>query len=212
MTSIEFDIDFPGMEVDLRTVVESRVSTTQELNKQVFALLVLNKFLAPDNSTGTALTSAGSSVGNTGAEFLSSQLSNWLSQGFESVDIGVNYRPGDNVTSDELAVALTTQLFNDRLILQGNVGVQNNRNVDASSDVASSVIGDFILEYMLTQDGKLRLKVFNKTNDYDLLDIYQSRNTQGVGFVFQRDFDGMFNDERKQDEARYQNVKVKQDL
>jgi len=49
-----------------------------------------------------------------------------LSKISNDFDIGVNYRPGDAITKDELEVALSTQLFNDKLSVEGNIG--NNTN------------------------------------------------------------------------------------
>lgn len=186
---IAFDIDFPGLDPGTSTLAQSKLNTEEELNRQVFSLLVLNKFLSTDAAT---VDDGIAGAANTGTEFASAQLSNWLSQISEDVDIGVNYRAGDNITSEELAVALTTQLFNDRLLLSGNFGVQSNTS--SSVDRASSIIGDFRLEYIITKDGKLRLKVFNETNDNTVFNLNQSATKQGVGLIFQREFDGLFDD------------------
>jgi hypothetical protein len=186
---IGFNIEFPGLDPGLESLAQSKLDTEEELNRQVFSLLVLNKFLSSQPTDATAGISAATTTIN---EFASSQLSNWLSQISEDVDVGVNYRSGDNITSEELAVALTTQLFSDRLLLSGNFGVQNAPN--SSVERASSIIGDFRLEYILTKDGKLRLKVFNETNDYSFLNSDQADTKQGVGLIFQREFDGLFND------------------
>jgi hypothetical protein len=49
-------------------------------------------------------------------------------------------------------------------------------------------LGDFLLEYMLTPDGKIRLKVFNETNPYEVFSTSTSMYTQGVGLIYQEDF------------------------
>jgi hypothetical protein len=187
---IGFKILLPTSDAATQAVVQSRMSTDQELNRQVFALLVLNKFMPAETASFGEVASGAS---NTGTEFVSSQLSNWLSQLSSDVDVGVNYRAKDQLNSEELAVALTTQLFKDRLLLTGNFGVQGqNDNITGSS--ASSLIGDFRLEYMITPDGRLRLKVFNETNQFDILNLDQAPTKQGVGLIFQREFDGLFRD------------------
>ena len=90
---------------------------------------------------------------------------------------------------------LTTQLFQDRLLLSGNFGVQGQSSAAAAvGGAASSLIGDFRLEYMITPDGRLRLKVFNESNQFDILNLGQSATKQGVGLIFQREFDGYFKD------------------
>ena len=106
-----------------------------------------------------------------------------LSSGF---DLGVNYRPGDNITQDELEVAVSTQLFDERLLLSTNVGVQYGTR---SAQSANSLVGDFQLEYLMTDDGKLRLKVFSVSNDRNLNLTDQALTTQGVGLAFRREAD-----------------------
>jgi hypothetical protein len=187
---ISFSILLPTSDPATQAVVQSRLSTEQELNRQIFALLVLNKFMpAETSSIGEVATGAS----NTTTEFVSSQLSNWLSQLSSEVDVGVNYRARDQLNSEELAVALTTQLFKDRLLLTGNFGVQG-QNDNVTGSAATSLIGDFRLEYMITPDGRLRLKVFNETNQFDILNLDQAPTKQGVGLIFQREFDGKFRD------------------
>ncbi|NND93714.1 MAG: hypothetical protein HKN45_02550, partial [Flavobacteriales bacterium] len=189
---IGFNISFPGLDPGTESLAQSKLDTEEELNRQVFSLLVLNKFLSSEPTDASAGLSAATTTIN---EFASSQLSNWLSQISEDVDVGVNYRAGDNITSEELAVALTTQLFNDRLLLTGNFGVQGTNS--SSVERASSLIGDFRLEYILTKDGRLRLMVFNETNDYSFLNLDQAQTKQGVGLIFQKEFDGLFDDTRR---------------
>ncbi|MCK7540550.1 MAG: translocation/assembly module TamB domain-containing protein [Marinilabiliales bacterium] len=58
---------------------------------------------------------------------LSNQLSNWLSQISNDFDIGFNYRPGNEITDQEVEVALSTQLLNNKVTLNGNVDVGGNQ-------------------------------------------------------------------------------------
>jgi hypothetical protein len=102
--------------------------------------------------------------------------------------VGLNYRPGDNITNEELAVALSTQLLNDRLLISGSVGVSNTPAA-ISSNRGNQMIGDFLAEYLITEDGKLRLKVFSESADYNILQTYRTGTTQGLGLTFQEDFD-----------------------
>ncbi len=118
------------------------------------------------------------------SEFLSSQLNNWLSQITDEVDIGINYRPGDEITSQEIALALSTQLFEDRLYISGNFGVTN-----ATESSASSLIGDVRVEYLLVED-RIRLLVYNESNNFNVnTSNFENSTTQGVGLVFKEEFD-----------------------
>lgn len=185
---IEFDIDMPGLNENLKSQIKSQMSSQEELNKQVFALLVLNRFLPTANSgDGVRGANTGTGLGNaTTSDLISNQISNWLSQISREFDVGFVYRLGDQISNEELAVALSTQLFNERLTLSGNFGVSNGNQ---SNQNPNSLIGDFSIEYSLTKDGRLRLKAFNESNDYDLLNSNQAASKQGVGVFYQENFD-----------------------
>lgn len=186
--SVDFSVQLPTSDESMQNLVNSVLSSEEEKNKQAFSLLVLNRFLPPSNRA--AATGAGSV--NFGAvtttEMMSNQLSNWLSQISDDFNVGVNYRPGDNITSEELAVALSTQLLNDRLLLSGSFGVSNNP-ANISTETNNQVIGDFMAEYLITEDGKLRLKVFSESSDYNIIQTYRTGTVQGAGVAYQEDFD-----------------------
>lgn len=184
---IRFDIELPTADELTRGRVQSVISNEQEMNRQAFALLVLRRFISPPDISKTN-TSIGLAENST--EVLSSQLSNWLSQISDDFDIGVNYSPGDELTNEELAVALSTQLFNDRLRVSGNFGVSQAQNPN-SGENPNSLIGDLRVEYMVTPEGKIRLIVYNESNQFDLANTQQSNYTQGIGVVYEEEFDSI---------------------
>ncbi len=159
----------------------SRMSPT-EINKQILSLLVLNRFNTPSSFSGmeTAERKGSGAVGVTSSELLSNQLSHWLSQISNDFDIGVNYRPGDELTKDELEVALSTQIFNDRVSINGNVGV------GGQNTATSNIVGDFVVDVKLNKSGKLKLKGYNKANQNLIYE--ESPYTQGVGLFYKEDF------------------------
>jgi hypothetical protein len=53
---------------------------------------------------------------------------------------------------------------------------------------ASNIVGDFVVEYKLTEEGQVNVKAFNKYNDRDILDA-GAPYTQGVGIFYRREFD-----------------------
>lgn len=184
---IGFDVLMPSVDDNIRTQVQSVLSTEQERNRQVFALIVLNRFLQPQNLAGSGAPVAGGNVvGTTGSELLSNQVSNWLSKLSDDFDLGVNYRPGNNITQDELEVAMSTELFNERLLLSTNVGVSYGAR--SNSNNSSGLIGDFLLEYLLTPEGRLRAKAFSVSNDRNLNRSDQAPTTQGAGVVYREEF------------------------
>jgi hypothetical protein len=182
---IDFNIELPTVNQVTRSRVQSVISTEQEKNRQAFALLVLRRFVSPPNvtseHTSTNVLAANSS------ELLSSQISNWLSQISDDFNLGFNYRPGDDISNEEIALALSTQLFNERLSLSSNVGV--SRNTSNINQNTTNIIGDIRIEYKITKDGKIRLVVYNESNDYRLGTTQQSPYTQGLGVLYQEEFD-----------------------
>lgn len=186
--NVDFSVTLPSADESMQNLVNSVLSSEEEKNKQAFALLVLNRFLPPSNraaSGGVASMNIGAA---TTTDVLSNQLSNWLSQISDDFNVGVNYRPGDNITNEELAVALSTQLLNDRLLLSGSFGVSNTP-ANISAETNNQVIGDFLAEYLITEEGKLRLKVFSESADYNILQSYRTGTQQGAGVSYQEDFD-----------------------
>lgn len=183
---IAYDVRLPTVDEDVRSRVNAVISTPQELNRQVFSLIVLNNFTPPPDASGAGNgISSGSVAGTTGGELLSNQVSNWLSGLSNSFDLGLNYRPGDNITQEEVELAVSTQLFSDRLLLNTTVGVQYGAQ---STNAQNTLIGDVQVEYLLTPDGKLRLKAYNQSNDQNLNRANQADYTQGVGLGYREDF------------------------
>lgn len=184
--AIGFGIRLPTVDENVRTQVNSVISTEQELNRQVFSLIVLNRFVTPPSYSGQGTPSSSAGVaGTTTSELLSNQVSNWLSKLSNDFDLGVNYRPGDQLTQDELELAVSTQLFNERLLVSTNLGVQSGAQAGQN---ANTLVGDFQMEYLLTNDGKLRLKAFSVSNDQDLNRADQAQTTQGAGVAFREEF------------------------
>ncbi|HWY39153.1 MAG TPA: translocation/assembly module TamB domain-containing protein, partial [Bacteroidia bacterium] len=155
---ISFGIELPTVSEVIRSQVMSYINNEQELNRQVFSLLLLRTFVTPLQLQQQSGVSAGGAVGNNASELLSNQLNSWLSNFTKAFNLGVNYRPGGSTSNEELDVAVSTQLLNDKLTIDGNVGVNNNNQTKTST-----LIGDLNVNYKLTQDGKIQLKAFNRS-------------------------------------------------
>ncbi len=175
--TISFEINLPDAEESIKDEVMQYFSTEDDLNKQMLSLIVLGKFYTPDYKRGIYEAQNTNMLGTTASELFSNQLSNWLSQINENWDVGVNYRPGNNITDDEIELALSTQIFNDRVTLNGNIG--NNVNTYNTNTNSSQIVGDFEINVKLVPSGKLQFKAYNRSNN-NL--IYETAPyTQGVG-------------------------------
>jgi hypothetical protein len=182
---IRFEIKIPELDPDLKRAVFAQIDTTNVamLNQQVISLLVLGSFSA-SNASNVSLSSTYYSV-------ITNQLSKVLSRISEDVDVGINYKPGDQVSQEEFELALSTQLFDDRLSIEGNVGM----TYDKAQRNASSIVGDVDISYKITEDGRWVVKVYNHSNvnswyNYSTYDK-TSPYTQGVGVAFTKQFNSI---------------------
>jgi hypothetical protein len=181
--NINFDIALPTADESTRARVQGAINTEEELNKQFLSLLVLNTFMPSQQymaGQNEAFGMGASSMAFTTSELLSNQLSHWLSQISNNWDIGVNYQPGDEISKDQMEVALSTQLLNNRLIINGNV------ETTGKYQQASELVGDFRVDWKLTPNGKLRLKFFNRNSDR--LVYEETRYIQGAGLFYREEF------------------------
>lgn len=181
---IKFDIEIPSSQNFNQYAFDQYVNTQEEMNRQVFSLLMANKFYAVQEQGGQG-NQGSSYLGTTASELLSNQLSSLFSQNDHNIGVGVNYRPGDEVTNEEYEVALSTQVLDNKILLSGNIGYGRDASGSSSSD-DGSLIGDFDVEVKLNRQGNIRAKAYTHSNN-DV--IYEtSPTTQGVGVSFQEDF------------------------
>jgi len=161
------------------------------LNKQVFALLVLGRFIQENplqtESNGGTSTVIRSTVG----KFLSSELNKLSSKVVPGVELNFDiqsyddYETGQAEGRTQVDIGLKKQLFNERLTVQvgGTVDVEGAKTKQNS---ASDITSDVTIEYNLTKDGRYRLKGF-RHNQYEGAIEGQLVET-GAGVVYVRDF------------------------
>lgn len=187
--SIKFGIDFPNLDQQTKALVDGMLNTEEKINTQFLGLLVINSFISDPGMTSAGTQTSNASLGTTGlyntaSELLSNQLSNWLSQWSKNFDIGINYRPGleNELSSDQVEMALSTQILDDRVSISSNVGVGGNKNS------SNALVGDFTVDIKLNKSGKLRGKAFARNNNDVLLTSQQNNYTTGAGIVYREDF------------------------
>ncbi|MBW7467486.1 hypothetical protein ABID22_003004 [Pontibacter aydingkolensis] len=195
---ISFDIRLPE-EQQARAgslVVSSLGNLRQdesELNKQVFALLVLNRFLAPD-----PLSSSGGGFAATARNSLSQVMTDQLNQltnryaGGLGLELGVSsyedYSSGSASGRTDLNVALRQQFLDDRLTVRvgTDIGLEGQNQGQAQSNM-SGFGGDLSVEYSITKDGRLRVRGFQRNQYEGVLDGGDVRAT-GAALIYVRDY------------------------
>lgn len=117
---------------------------------------------------------------------ISQQLNNLLGNiiNNNNWNFGANISTGTEGFNDaEYEGILSGKLLNNRLLINGQFGYRDNANA------TTSFIGDFDLRYLLFPNGNLSINVYNKTNDRYF--TKNSLNTQGIGIIMKKDFNGI---------------------
>ncbi|MEG1545051.1 MAG: translocation/assembly module TamB domain-containing protein, partial [Tannerellaceae bacterium] len=180
--AISFDLELPGSNEELERQMRSLVNTEDMMTRQIVYLLVLNKFYTQQNATSITNGKQSSEFSAVASSAISSQLSSILNSFTDKVQLGTNIRTGQNgFTDTEMEMMLSSQLLDNRLLINGNFGYKNN------PEQRNAFIGEFDLEYKLTKTGDIRLKAFNHANDMYRV-LKSSLTRQGVGIMFKKDF------------------------
>jgi len=176
---ISFNLDFPTLSSDVAGKVRSIISTSDMMNRQIIYLLALNRFYTPDYMNADGSNNELASVAST---TLSTQLGQMLGQLAPGWTFSPFFRTDKGDFSDvEVDLALSSALFNNRLLLNGNFGYR-----DASTS-NTNFVGDFDIEYLLNPSGTLRLRAYNHFNDQNYY-LRSALTTQGIGILYKRDF------------------------
>ncbi len=186
--TISFDINIPDESIADQELLNRLLSVestgnSEEMNKNFVSLLILGSFQPPSGYESGANPNM---LQHNATEILAEQVGNIMNQVSDDVEIGLEWNPGDEVTTQEIAVALSYTMLDDRLLLDGKFG-QGGGSTDESS---VRIVADMEIAYKLTPDGRIRAKVFNRTNYYDPLSR-KAPYTQGVGISFRKDFNNL---------------------
>ncbi len=193
---ISFDIIVPTEEISKWPVVDEKLQKLRtdesEMNKQVFALLILGRFVGEDlmqNNTGS--TTTGTMVRQSVSGVLSSQLNRVAGGLIKGVDLNFDFESQDDYstgtaqTRTDLKVGMSRTLKNDRIKV--NVGANVPIEGGTSAQNASFISSDVQVDYMLSKDGKYMLRTYSK-NKYEGVIEGQIVET-GVTFIFTVEYD-----------------------
>ncbi|HBH08206.1 MAG TPA: hypothetical protein DDX40_02230 [Rikenellaceae bacterium] len=204
---LSFSIEVPDLDPTTKSRVESALNTEDKVQRQFLSLLISGSFM-PEEQSGV--------VNNTNmlysnvAEIMAGQLNNILQKLDIPLDLGLNYQSSDSGTNI-FDVAVSTQLFNNRVIVNGNVG---NREYSNSSSSEGDVVGNLDIEIKLDKSGQLRLNLFSHSAD-DYTAYLDNTQRNGVGIAYQREFNtfreflrNLFTSKKKREQraAAYENV------
>lgn len=177
----------------------------QELKRQVFSLIILRRFSSPEsfNTSGSVVSSL--------SELLSNQLSYWMSQVDENLEIDVDVASMDQESFNTFQLRFSYTFMNGRLRVTGDGTFNNTSQNPGNQPNPSSVAGDWTVEYKLTADGKLRVKMYSRTNVNPILSSVtnQTAITTGASIIYTQSFDelrDLFRSSRERKSTEPQNI------
>jgi len=192
---ISFDIVLPdgnyNVSSDIVTASQAKLEQLRqepaELNKQVFALLLLNRFIGENPfASESGGTNAGSLARQSVSKILSQQLNDLageLVSGFQvefDLQSTEDYTSGTMENRTDLNVGVSKKLLNDRLkvTVGSSFGVEGQERANEES---TNIAGDVALDYQLTKDGRYMVRAYRK-NQYQVAVEGQVVET-GVAFI-----------------------------
>jgi hypothetical protein len=167
-----------------------------EMNKQVFALLLLGRFISenPFASSSGGFSAEGFARSSV-SQLMSEQLNNLASDLIKGVDINFDvestdddYTTGEKKSRTDLNVALSKRLLNDRLTVTvgSNFELEGSQPTSGAKQKTNNLAGNVSLDYKLSKDGRYSLRAYRK-NEYE--GVVEGNITEtGVGFVITVDY------------------------
>ncbi len=218
---ITFDIVLPEekkyrVSTDVTTLVQAKLSEMRnnpsELNKQVFALLILNRFIAENPfESGAGGTNAEFIARQSASRFLSEQLNQFagdLINGFEvnlDLESSEDYTTGERRNRTDLNVSASKRLLDDRLTLT----VGNNFELEGQTQTAnqntSLVPGNLAADYQLSPDGRYMTRIYRRNELEDIIQGYVVET--GVSFIVTVEYNKFRNIFRKRNKFRQDEAK-----
>ena len=190
--SVDFGMDLPTVNSDAKQMIYSLINSQEEMNQQVLYLLGIGRFYAQAKNNQSSENAEQQSQTSLAMQSL---LSGTISQQINTVLSGLiknnNWNFGANISTGddgfynaEYEGILSGRLLNNRLIFNGQFGYRDNPNA------SQNFIGDFDLRYLIFPNGNLSIRMYNQSNDRYF--TRNSLNTQGIGLILKKDFNGFW--------------------
>ena len=193
---IDVNEDNASVSQDVMSLVTTRLAqiseNESELNKQVFALIVLGRFVAENPFASSAGGNVESMARESVSKLLSAQLNRLAGDLIAGVDLNFDLESTDDYSSGslenrtELNVGVSKRLLDDRL----KITVGSNFELEGASQPGrqtTNIAGDISIEYQLSRDGRYLVRAYRK-NEYEVTLQGQVVET-GLGFIINMNYD-----------------------
>ena len=180
---IQFDIEIPELDPGTEGMVQSALNTEDKVMKQFLYLLIAGSFL-PNEESGIMTNGNTNMLYSNMSGIMAGQLNSIFQKLDIPLDLGLNYQ--QNASGSNLFdVALSTQLFNNRVIVNGTIG---NRQLYGTT--TEEVTGDLDIDIKLDKPGTIRLNLFSHSAD-QYTSYLDNSQRNGVGIAYQREFNSL---------------------
>jgi len=172
----DFDLRFPNVTSTVKSELDYRLSSKDELENQALTLLGTGGF---SSSTG------GINFTGTISERLSGIVNNLLGGDNGDLKVGVDLEFGQDTpdiqTDNRVGLTLQTKI-NDKILVNGKFGVP------FGTAQQTTITGNVQIDWLLNDDGTFRAKVFNRENTIRNFGE-EIGYTQGIGLSYSVEFD-----------------------
>ncbi len=209
--SLTFDVILPSNKVyplaaDQIELIQGKLAQmrndTSELNKQVFALIILSRFVSDDpftngaGSGGVAFTAKQSA-----SRFIGEQLNQFANHLIKGVDLSVDLASTEDYTTGslrdrtDLNLAASKRLLNDRLKLTIGNDFELEGPQTTNSDQSNLIPSNLAADYLLTADGRYTMRAYRKNYNEGVIEGYVTET--GLDFIVSLEYNHFKNVFRK---------------
>jgi hypothetical protein len=214
--ALNFDIEVPALAggsagvQEIQTLIDRVTRNQTSLYKQVFGLIVLNRFLPPTGGIGggggggIGYTAVNERINESVSQLLSGVLNELTQQYLGGVQISMgletNELQADNsaLADRDLDVQLSKTFFDNRLTVRvGGMTSLNTNDTEGTSAMMGvesddQFYGEFEVLYRIDAKGNLNVRIFQESDRNVFTNEVQQE--QGVSLSYQRSFDEFFGD------------------
>lgn len=165
-----------------------------ELNKQVFAALILNRFIQNDPFQSLGGTDVEYIARQSASRFISAQLNRLADDYIQGLDVNMDlistedYTSGSKQNRTDLNIVATKALMNDRLsVTVGNNFAVENGDQTNNNGASAYIPGTLSAKYLLTEDGRYAVKAFRRRDNINVIEGEYVET--GASFLVTLDYD-----------------------
>jgi hypothetical protein len=207
---ISFELDMPAehrnaMDGSLMARINQVNQNESDLNKQVFALLILGQFIQDNPFASMGGGDFATTARSSASQLLTQQLNRLSDRYIKGIDVNfevesfMDFTQGDGTGRTELQMEVSKNFFDERvkITVGGNIELEDETHRQTN---ATDIAGDFSIEYLLDPQGNARLKGFRTKNYTDIFDghLYET----GVAITISRSYNRFRDLFRKEEEAK----------